>query len=58
MCYCSYNVEHAFKTLEERASHEEQCPQREEMERKYKSSQAVYQANKNILKNQAAKRKT
>jgi hypothetical protein len=33
--YCAYNVAHVFRSLQERAAHEENCPDRAEMEKKF-----------------------
>ena len=58
-CYCKYNVDHAFKTFKEREYHEQnECPDRESFERKYKHSQYVYAQHKDELKKGAGKRKT
>ena len=32
--YCKYNLEHVFKTIIDRESHEECCPNKQEFEQK------------------------
>jgi hypothetical protein len=47
--YCRYNVDHVFKTLKERETHEEICPQRASYERKNAQTQEIYNRHKNYI---------
>ena len=46
LCYCSYDLEHVFDTLEQREQHEAICPKRGAFQMKYEHSQQVYQKHK------------
>ena len=56
-CFCAYNCEHVFKTLKERAAHEESCPNKSEVLRRDGKCQAVYAKLKNELKKKQQNRK-
>lgn len=44
--YCRYNVDHAFKTLKDRETHEEVCPDRAAYERKNSQTTEIYNRHK------------
>lgn len=47
--YCRYNVDHVFKTLKERETHEQVCPQRADYERKNAQTEEIYNRHKNYI---------
>ena len=47
--YCRYNVEHVFKTIKERETHEEGCPERAAYERKAAQTSEIYNRHKNYI---------
>jgi DNA polymerase II small subunit/DNA polymerase delta subunit B len=47
--YCRYNVDHVFKTIKERETHEEVCPERAAYERKAAKTSEIYNRHKNYI---------
>jgi hypothetical protein len=47
--YCRYNVDHVFKTIKERETHEEMCPERAAYERKAAKTSEIYNRHKNYI---------
>lgn len=47
--YCRYNVDHSFKTLKDRETHEELCPDRAAYERKNSQTNEIYNRHKQYI---------
>ena len=47
--YCRYNVDHVFKSIKERETHEEQCPDRASYEKKAAQTSEIYNRHKNYI---------
>jgi len=47
--YCRYNVEHVFKTIEERHAHELTCPNKAAFDRREAATSVIYNKNKNYI---------
>ena len=47
--YCRYNVDHVFKTIKERETHEDVCPERAAYERKAAKTSEIYNRHKNYI---------
>ena len=47
--YCRYNVDHSFKTLKDRETHEELCPDRAAYERKNSQTSEIYNRHKQYI---------
>jgi hypothetical protein len=47
--YCRYNVDHVFKSIKERETHEECCPDRAAYERKAAQTSEIYNRHKNYI---------
>ena len=50
MCFCAYNHEHVFKSVKERETHQESCPNKAEVMHRDAKCQGVYAKLKNELK--------
>jgi len=49
VAYCKFNVEHFFKSVKERDTHEEICENRTQYERNNEKTQKIYNKNRNWI---------
>ena len=47
--YCRYHVEHMFKTVKERETHEMVCPNKAAYDRKNAQTETIYNKHKNLI---------
>lgn len=57
MCYCAYNHEHSFKSLDERTAHHEVCENKAAVMERDRKCQGVYAKLKTDLKKKQQERK-
>ena len=56
--YCKYNVNHCFKTIKERETHEQTCENRYQYEANYEKTSRVYNRNKAWIEQARYNKKT
>ena len=57
VAYCKFNVEHFFKSVKERDTHEEICENRTQYERNNEKTQKIYNKNRNWIEQQRVNKK-